>query len=286
MTKKLEYLHVDRKLCAKKIDSDCIDTNKIKADCANILNLSSNNIQASNVNFLNGTFTTISVTNVVGVSVTADLSNISGISLTYTNASFTNLFATNATITNLNLNNTFISNISLTSTSLSDIPYVRYNDNTKELLYKRNYFGEFISTQSQTNQGGTSRTLSYTNSFTNGIFVNNLIPSQIIIPQDGIYKIGTSIQFDASEPSNKCNCFFWFRVTGTDIPDSATVVHVNSKGDIQSGYAEIIKNLSKNQYVEICISSVTNTNIEAHVEPQTTLHPLVPSVITTVYQLQ
>jgi len=217
--------------------------------------------------------------------------NISGENLTYTNGTFTNLSALNANIFNLNLNNTTITNISLTETSLNNIPYVRYNDTTKQILYKNNHYGEFISTISQTALINNFKVLTYNLYNSYGITLDNITPSKIVISQPGIYKIGTSIQFDrtSSSPSGKAQCYFWFRKNNQDILNSTTSVFIPNKNEIQCGYAEIIQSLNQNDWIEVVIGAEIN-DIDAHYSPATTspalVKPAIPSVITTIYQLE
>lgn len=251
-----------------------------------------NDVVGQNLTISNGSFTNIYANNIYSPGLIVDFTNITGTSLTYTNGSFTNLTTTNlsalnANITNLNLNNTTISNISLTQTTLSNIPYVRYDDTLKKILYKNNHYGEFISTSLQPVSVNNTLTLVYNSSFTYGINTNNLNQSEIIISQNGIYKIGTSIQFDVINSSSKVDCYFWFRKNGNDIPNSATAVHINSKGDIQSGYAEIIQQFNASDKIQVVIGS-NEGSIEAYYAPASTsvfIRPAIPSVITTVYQL-
>jgi len=215
--------------------------------------------------------------------------DVTGQNLTISNGSFTNLSAFNATINNLNLNNTTITNVSLTQTTLSNIPYVRYNDTSKQLLYKNNHYGEFISTISQTAITNSTITLTYNVYNTYGIIFDNLNPSRIVIAQPGVYKIGSSIQFDrtSDSPSGKAQCYFWFKKNNQNIDNSASAVFIPNKNDIQCGYAEIIQTLNKDDWIEVAIGATLNA-IDAHYEPATTSplsKPAIPSVITTIYQL-
>jgi len=211
--------------------------------------------------------------------------NITGTSLTYTNGSFTNLISNN-----LNLNNTTISNISITKTTLSNIPYVRYNDSSKQILYKNNHYGEFISITSQTAITNDIKVLTYDIYNSYGIIFNNSNPSRITIAQPGLYKIGTSIQFDRStgSPSGKAQCYFWFRKNNQNIDNSSSAVYISNKNEIQCGYAEIIQSLNKDDWIEVVIGAEIH-NIDAHYAPATTLpslpKPAIPSVVTTIYQL-
>lgn len=201
----------------------------------------------------------------------------------------TNLSTQNATITNLNLNNTSITNLYLSQTILSDIPYVRYNTMTKQLLYKSNHFGEFISTMNQTAYKNSSIVLTYNLSYTHGINTNNTIQSQIVFTQPGTYKIGTSIQFDRTTGSlgTKAQCYFWFRKNGNDISNTATSVYLTAKSEIQCGYAEIIHFFNASEYIEVAMGG--DEDIDAHYASASSspslIKPAIPSVITTVYQI-
>lgn len=53
---------------------------------------------------------------------------------------------------------------------------------------------------------------------------------------------------------------------------------------MKCGYAEIIQSLNANQYIEVAIQG--SQNIQAHYEPADASKPALPSVITTIYQLQ
>ena len=289
MSKNYTNINVKKEINCRDIEA--IYGKFIRIDCGYG---SFNELTGQNLTISNGSFTNIYANNIYTPGLVVDFTNITGTSLTYTNGSFTNLntqnlSALNATITNLNLNNTTITNISLTQTTLSNIPYVRYNDTSKQLLYKNNHYGEFISTISQTALTNNTITLTYNIYNSYGIIFNISNPSRIVIAQPGVYKIGTSIQFDRTTgaPSGKAQCYFWFRKNGQNIDNSATAVFIPSKNDIQCGYAEIIQSLVKDDWIEINIGAEIN-DIDAHYAPATTSpfsKPAIPSVITTIYQL-
>lgn len=253
-----------------------------------------NDVSGQNLTISNGSFTNIYANNIYTPGLIVDFTNITGTSLTYTNGSFTNLTTTNlsainATIVNLNLNNTTITNISLTQTALSNIPYVRYNDSSKQILYKNNHYGEFISTIAQTALSNNLKILTYNIYNSYGIIFNISNPSRIVIAQPGVYKIGTSIQFDRTtgSPSGKAQCYFWFKKNGQNVDNSTSAVFIPNKDEIQCGYCEIIQTLNKDDWIEVVIGAEIH-DINAHYAPATTSpfsKPAIPSVITTVYQL-
>lgn len=204
--------------------------------------LDCNSITGQNIIFNNASFTNINVSNFSYSSIILDsstivnlsVSNLTATNISALNISVSNFLSQNATITNLNLENTFISNISITETTQNEIPFVRYDIINKELLYKFNHYGEFLSTETQIASANDTVLLTYNQSTTYGVYINPSTPSQIIIAQPGVYKIGTSIQFDKTESSgSKAQCYFWFKKDGNNIDNSTTAVFIPGKNEMR-----------------------------------------------------
>lgn len=147
--------------------------------------LDCNSITGQNIIFNNASFTNINVSNFSYSSIILDsstivnlsVSNLTATNISALNISVSNFLSQNATITNLNLENTFISNISITETTQNEIPFVRYDIINKELLYKFNHYGEFLSTETQIASANDTVLLTYNQSTTYGVYINPSTPS-------------------------------------------------------------------------------------------------------------
>ena len=152
------------------------------------------------------------------------------------------------------------------------------------------YWGEFYDT---TNQTVTSTTTAYV------ITLNSADPdndgvvvvdgSRIVPTTPGVYNVSVSVQVDNAD-TQLHDATFWFRRNGTDIPYSASTITVpNSHGGTNGRtifYVDIVQRLEVGDYVEL-VWHATNTAVSLQTLPAGTspVHPVSPSVITTVVQI-
>lgn len=117
--------------------------------------------------------------------------------------------------------------------------------------------------------------------------VNN---SQITVPSNGVYNLQFSAQLKNTDNAQQ-DATIWFRVNGTDVPDSATQITVPArKSALIYGYAvaawNIFLQMSANQYVEIVwVPTSTTVTVEALPANASPAYPAIPSVIATMNQV-
>lgn len=153
--------------------------------------------------------------------------------------------------------------------------------------YKRNY-GAFSSSVDQTGSttAGTAITFNTTD-VSDGVTVSG---SEITVPVDGIYDLQFSAQLKNVD-NTQHEVIVWFRVDGTDVPNSATSVTVPARKTSNIyGYAaaawNIFLDLNAGQYIEIIwLPSSTQVTLEQLPASISPAYPAVPSIIATVQQV-
>jgi len=129
--------------------------------------------------------------------------------------------------------------------------------------------------------------LAYNNiDISNGIYYDTSNTSYIRFSQTGVYKIGTSVQF-ARSSANSANVYLWFRDASGNISNSASVINLNGSDAKSFNYVEIIYKVTNisTQYVEV-VAKASDTGILALALAAVSPVPVVPSIITTVIQIQ
>ena len=112
--------------------------------------------------------------------------------------------------------------------------------------------------------------------------------SKITVPNTGIYDLQFSAQFQNTD-NGQHDVVVWFKVNGSDLPNSATVVTVPARKSANLyGYAvaawNIFLSMNSNDYVEIYWIK-DNALITLEHRSSTPTHPAVPSVIATIQQV-
>jgi hypothetical protein len=147
--------------------------------------------------------------------------------------------------------------------------------------FKRARYGSFYDTTTQTATViNTAKAITFNSTdLSNGVFIGTPT-SRIVVDSEGIYNFDTSFQLDKTS-GGTAEFFFWFRLNGVDVPDSASQIR------IQGNNAEIFSSLNyffdlkANDYVEL-IFSVSDLSVEIAAFPATAPHPGIPSIILTV----
>lgn len=113
--------------------------------------------------------------------------------------------------------------------------------------------------------------------------------SRIVFSQTGVYKIGSSCQFDNGDG---VNIYFdtWFRKNNNDIAGTASRIVVRNN-EPEFTYVEIIENLNAGDYVEvIVVSNNSNGIIKGYSAmtspPDAYTRPSIPPVIVTIQQIE
>jgi len=147
--------------------------------------------------------------------------------------------------------------------------------------FKRARYGSFYDTTTQTATTiNTAKAITFNSTdLSNGVFIGTPT-SRIIVDSEGIYNFDTSFQLDKTTGGTD-EFYFWFRLNGTDVPDSASQIR------IQGNNAEIFSSLNyffdlkAGDYVEMMFST-TSLNVELLSVVATPPVPAIPSIILTV----
>jgi hypothetical protein len=141
--------------------------------------------------------------------------------------------------------------------------------------------GSFYDTTTQTATTiNTAKAITFNNTdLSNGVYLGTPT-SRVYVDTPGIYNFDTSFQLDKTAGGTG-EFFFWFRLNGVDVPDSAGQIR------IQGNNAEIFSSLNyffdlkANDYIELMFS-VTDLTVEIAAFPAAAPHPGIPSIILTV----
>ena len=147
--------------------------------------------------------------------------------------------------------------------------------------FKRSRYGSFYDTTTQTATViNTATAITFnTTDLSNGVFIGSPT-SRIIVDSEGIYNFDTSFQLDKTS-GGTAEFYFWFRLNGTDVPDSASQIR------IQGNDAEIFSSinyffdLKAGDYIEMMFST-TSLDVELLSVVATPPVPAIPSIILTV----
>lgn len=177
----------------------------------------------------------------------------------------------------------------------------RYWDSTLNQLVVWNgsawvgsYSGSYASFYDTTNQAGNITTAyPITCNITNGHRDITLVDnSKITFANPGTYNIQFSLQFvNADNNDTNQDVNVWFRVNGTDVPDSNSIFavftrHGSTDGHLIAALNFVVTTTSANEYVQI-MWHTTNVLITMQTLPagSSPTRPVTPSVIITATQV-
>jgi hypothetical protein len=147
--------------------------------------------------------------------------------------------------------------------------------------FKRARYGSFYDTTTQTATViNTAKAITFNSTdLSNGVFIGSPT-SRIIVDSEGIYNFDTSFQLDKTS-GGVAEFYFWFRLNGTDVPDSASQIRVQgNNGEIFSSLNYFF-DLKANDYVELMFS-VGDLSVELLSVAAAAPVPAIPSIILTV----
>jgi hypothetical protein len=147
--------------------------------------------------------------------------------------------------------------------------------------FERSRYGSFYDTTTQTATTiNTAKAITFNNTdLSRGVYLGTPT-SRVYVDTPGIYNFDTSFQLDKTT-GGTAEFYFWFRLNGTDVPDSASQIR------IQGNDAEIFSSLNyffdlnAGDYVEMMFST-TSLSVELLSVPATAPVPGIPSIILTV----
>ena len=147
--------------------------------------------------------------------------------------------------------------------------------------FERSRYGSFYDTTIQTAATiNTATAITFnTTDLSNGVYLGTPT-SRVYVDTPGIYNFDTSFQLDKTT-GGIAEFYFWFRLNGTDVPDSASQIR------IQGNNAEIFSSLNyffdlnAGDYVEMMFS-VSDTSVQLLAVAAAAPVPGIPSIILTV----
>lgn len=112
--------------------------------------------------------------------------------------------------------------------------------------------------------------------------------SKVYVQNTGIYKIGTSIQFD--QTANQVTPIaFWLKINGTDVPETGSIQTIVQANGETVPYMEYLTSLTSNSYFEIMWKSFETSAWAAKFVTSlgigSTSNVNSPSVITNIYRI-
>jgi hypothetical protein len=138
----------------------------------------------------------------------------------------------------------------------------------------------------------------YTGLSTNDIFCSVTKPSaggnslsgdsKVIVRTSGVYKIGTSIQFDQTANS-VTPVGFWLRINDVDVPETGSIQTIIQQNGETVPFMEYITSLSSNSNFEIVWKSYNTTTFAAKFSSAAGIGSASnvnsPSIITNIYRI-
>ena len=173
------------------------------------------------------------------------------------------------------------------------VPIVQSGDNKKTtvgdiIAYNRAY-GAWSDSTDQTGSISAGTAITYnTQDISDGVTLVG--GSQITVPNTGIYDLQFSAQLRNTD-NTQHETVIWFKVNGTDLPNSATTITVPArKSSNIYGYAvaawNIFLDLNSTDYVEIFwLPSSTLVTLEHLPSSASPAYPAIPSIIVSVQQV-
>ena len=147
--------------------------------------------------------------------------------------------------------------------------------------FKRARYGSFYDTTTQTPTAiNTAKAITFNSTdLSNGVYIGTPT-SRIVVDSEGIYNFDTSFQLDKTTGGTD-EFYFWFRLNGTDVPDSASQIRIQGNDAEVFSSLNYFFDLKAGDYVELMFSA-TSLAVELLSVPATAPVPGIPSIILTV----
>lgn len=180
-----------------------------------------------------------------------------------------------------------------TLTGAELVPLVQGGANVKATLSSLRAFdaayGAFSDNLDQTGSISTGTALQC-NSVDVADGVTVVSNTRFTVPNTGLYNLQFSAQLKNTDNAQQ-DATIWFRINGTDVPNSATQITVPARKSASIfGYAvaawNIFLQMNAGQYVElIWLPTSTTVTVEALPASVSPAYPAIPSLIVTVQQV-
>ena len=152
-------------------------------------------------------------------------------------------------------------------------------------IEQQKYYGQFLKTTDQTPAAvNTAYAITFDSSpIANGVSIGSPA-SRIVVSESGLYNFAATYQLTSTSSSTK-NIWLWFRVNGTDVPDSSILATLSSNNEYKSVARSDFFTLDANQYVELMWAS-DSTAVTLDAVASTAFAPGSPALILAVTQVQ
>lgn len=159
----------------------------------------------------------------------------------------------------------------------------------RPLIFPRLYYGSFSDTTTQNCASSNTATavLFNTTEFSSGhevVTYNSIANSGIKTLYSGLYNYQFSLQFSSSA-SNRNFVWIWARKNGTDIPDSATKISLESNGGVAAPAWNFVVSMAANDVFQLMWATDAHDKISMIQEASSAFHPAVPSALLSVTQV-
>ena len=142
-------------------------------------------------------------------------------------------------------------------------------------------YGTFYDTTDQTAAApNTAYAITFNNTDLSAGVYRGTPTSRIYVDRAGAYNFQFSAQLESITGAGK-TVFIWARVNGTDIPDSATKIHMQGVNDAYVAAWNFVLRMNTGDYFELMWTG-NNDKIEIHADVASPPVPAIPSVIMTV----
>jgi len=152
-------------------------------------------------------------------------------------------------------------------------------------IEQQQYYGQFLKTTDQTPAAtNTAYAITFDSTpIANGISIGSPA-SRIVVSESGLYNFAATYQLTSTSSSTK-NIWLWFRVNGTDVPNSSILVTLSSNNEYKAVARSDFFSLDANQYVELMWAS-DSTAVTLDAVASTAFAPGSPALILAVTQVQ
>jgi hypothetical protein len=147
--------------------------------------------------------------------------------------------------------------------------------------FERSRYGSFYDTTTQTAATiNTATAITFnTTDLSNGVYLGTPT-SRVYVDTPGIYNFDTSFQLDKTT-GGVAEFYFWFRLNGTDVPNSASQIRVQGNNAEIFSSLNYFFNLNTGDYVELMFS-VSDLSVQLLAVAAAAPVPGIPSIILTV----
>jgi hypothetical protein len=152
-------------------------------------------------------------------------------------------------------------------------------------IEQQKYYGQFLKTSDQSPAAtNTAYAITFDSTpIANGISIGTPA-SRIVVSESGLYNFAATYQLTSTSSSTK-NIWLWFRINGTDVPNSSILVTLSSNNEYKAVARSDFFTLNANQYIEL-MWAANSTAITLDAVASTAFAPGSPALILAVTQVQ